>query len=162
MSARQATARVARRFVGPLLFVMSVVAVGALAVVPTKTFINQKKATAESEARLSSLQESTSRMQRELDALNRDDELERVARQQYGFVKPGEEVYRIIEPPRPPVTVPGVWPFDDLRKRLKASDVPPPAEPPAAAPAAPAPADPAAPSTTTTTTTTITTVPNGR
>ena len=123
MSARQASGRFLRRLVGPLCFVLSVVAVAALAVVPTRTFINQKRDTAAAEAQLSSLREGNERMQRELDGLNTDEELERVARQHYGFVKPGEEVYRIIEPPSPPVTVPGVWPFDDLRKRLRASDV---------------------------------------
>ncbi|MEZ5143649.1 MAG: septum formation initiator family protein [Acidimicrobiales bacterium] len=139
MSAPPASRRFVRRLVGPLLFVLSVVAVGALAVVPTRTFINQKKATAEAETRLSTLRDTNARLQQELDALNDDVELERVARQQYGFVKPGEEVYRIIEPPKPPVAVPGVWPFEDLRKRLNATDVG------GAAPAPP-------PSTTTTTT----------
>ena len=42
------------------------------------------------------------------------DELERLAREEYGYAKVGEEVYHVLPPPRDPLKVPDAWPFTRL------------------------------------------------
>jgi thiamine biosynthesis lipoprotein ApbE len=48
------------------------------------------------------------------DALRTDSEIERLAREQYGYAKAGEEVYQVLPPARDPVRVPDAWPFGGL------------------------------------------------
>ena len=78
--------------------VVSVVAIGVLfvAVFPTRTWLAQRRDLIATEQRLDVLAtenaELTSRVQR----LNTDAEIERLAREQYNLVRPGEEAYAIL------------------------------------------------------------------
>ena len=47
-----------------------------------------------------------------------DDEIEKIAREQYGLVKLGEEAYHVLPPPQDPVEIPDVWPFNRFHKTL--------------------------------------------
>ena len=44
--------------------------------------------------------------------------LEKLAREDYGYAKAGEEVYRVLPPARDPVRVPDAWPFNGLGTSL--------------------------------------------
>ena len=46
-----------------------------------------------------------------MDTLKTDEEVERLAREQYNLVRPGEESYAILPPPPPKVELPQWWPF---------------------------------------------------
>jgi hypothetical protein len=69
-------------------------------------------------ARLAQLNDSNDKAQRHADALRSDAEIEKIAREQYGLVKPGEEAYHVLPPPQDPVEVPDVWPFNRFHKTL--------------------------------------------
>ena len=110
--------RLARRLAVPLLIAVLTCGVLFLGVFPTRTYLNQRSATAEAETRLAELQASNEAMQQQADTLQTDAEIERIAREQYGLAKPGEEVYHVLPPPEDPVHAPDVWPFNKLDQQL--------------------------------------------
>jgi cell division protein FtsB len=116
-----AAGRITRRLVVPVVFVVALGAVMLAGVFPTRTYLSQRGQIVDSERRLSELEARNAEMRSRLERLSSDEEIERVAREQYGYVKEGEEVYHILPEPEPPVVVPDVWPFDGMRERLGAA-----------------------------------------
>jgi cell division protein FtsL len=110
--------RGARRLAVPLLIVVLTCGVLFLGVFPTRTYLNQRRSTAAAETQLSRLQASNQQMQQRVDTLQTDAEIERIAREQYGLAKPGEEVYHVLPPPEDPIHAPDVWPFNRLDQQL--------------------------------------------
>lgn len=90
--------------------------VGALAVgvFPTRSYLDQRSDTAESQARLAVLREQNEALEGRIDALATDAEIERLAREQYNLVAPGEEAYAVLPAPLPPLDLPTIWPFGPL------------------------------------------------
>ena len=88
-----------RRALWPLL--ASVVLVGVLfaGVFPTRTFLAQRTSIARAEKQLDVLGEQNAELERRARELQRDSEIERLAREQYNLVKPGEEAYAVLPPP---------------------------------------------------------------
>lgn len=89
---------------------------GALAVglFPTQTFLHQRAATGEAEQRLSVLRAQNEAFEERLDRLGSDEEIERLAREQYNLAYPGEEAYAVLPAPLPRLSLPEVWPFGPL------------------------------------------------
>jgi cell division protein FtsL len=73
-------------------------------VYPTRTFLDQRSETNKARAQLELLQSENARLARESKQLSTDAEIERLAREKYGLVKPGEQPYVIL--PAPTTTVP--------------------------------------------------------
>ena len=121
----RAVRRIARLLAFPVVVVATIAGVVAIGMFPARAYLDQKQAIAETQGQLSKLQQDNQATQDEVNRLGSDDEIERVARQQYGLVKPGEEVYHLLPAPQDPLTVPDQWPFDGLRRRLRAQ---PPAD----------------------------------
>ena len=92
---------------------VSVVVVGLLlfGVFPTRTYLAQRAATRQADHQLAVLNASNASLERQVHGLQTPDEIERIARQDYGLVRPGEEAYAILPTPPPPVKLPNVWPF---------------------------------------------------
>ena len=88
-----------RRAMWPLL--ASVVFVGVLfaGVFPTQTFLAQRASNSRAQKQLSVLNEQNTKLQRRATVLGSDAEIERLAREQYNLVKPGEEAYAVLPPP---------------------------------------------------------------
>jgi len=80
---------------------VSVVLVGVLflAVFPTRTYLTQRATTSAAEERLRVLREENTALEARIARLHRDDEIERIAREQYNLVRPGEEAYAVLPPP---------------------------------------------------------------
>jgi cell division protein FtsB len=95
-----------RRALVPL--VASVASVGFLfvAVVPTRTWLAQRQAIRSAEVGLQVLSEQNRELTSRAAELRTDAEIERLAREQYNLVRPGEEAYAILPaagaPPPPP------------------------------------------------------------
>jgi len=91
-----------RRAVWPAL--VSVVFVGVLftAVFPTRTFLAQRAATNSAEEKLRVLGEENELLEARIARLHSDEELERIAREQYHLVRPGEEAYAVLPPAEEP------------------------------------------------------------
>lgn len=137
----------ARRWLSPLLWVTAaVVALGVLSVTvfPTRTWLDQRRALAETAAELDELGAERAALEHRIDALDTDEEIELIARSQFGLVLPGEEAYGVLPPPQTPVDLPTIWPFgdvDDPESTASAGPVGAP-EPGAGASAGPADAQP--------------------
>jgi cell division protein FtsB len=83
---------------------------GALAVIaflfafvyPTSTFFRQRSEMSKGEERLERLESETKRLEEQSKNLETDAEIERLAREQYGLVRPGETPYAFV--PQAPTT----------------------------------------------------------
>ncbi|MGH9037660.1 MAG: FtsB family cell division protein, partial [Acidimicrobiia bacterium] len=97
--------------------VASVVFVGFVfgAVFPTRTYLAQRREIAAAAERLELFEAQNGRLQSAVDRLQRDDEIERLARSRYNLVRPGEEAYAILPVPAPPSPVPVLPPATPTR-----------------------------------------------
>jgi cell division protein FtsL len=86
------------------LFVVVLVGLLFVFVYPTRTFLDQRSETNKARAQLELLQAENARLSRESKQLSTDSEVERLAREKYGLVKPGEQPFVIL--PAPTSTVP--------------------------------------------------------
>jgi cell division protein FtsB len=89
------------------LLLASVVLVGVLFlfVLPGRTYLAQRRTLVAAETRVKVLSQANAQLQQRANQLQTDAEIERMARQQYGMVKPGEIPYAIL-PPKQPVAPP--------------------------------------------------------
>jgi cell division protein FtsL len=86
------------------LFVVVLVGLLFAFVYPTRTFLDQRSETNKARAQLELLQAENARLSRESKQLSTDSEIERLAREKYGLVKPGEQPFVIL--PAPTSTLP--------------------------------------------------------
>jgi cell division protein FtsB len=106
--------QLARRLLGPLVAAGVLVAfLLAGGVFPTRTYLHQRTAIAAEEEKLAVLTAENQKLAAKVDRLATDGEVERIAREQYNLVRPGEEAYAILpgpadadaEPAAPPEAV---------------------------------------------------------
>src|SRR4051794_10500182 len=93
----------------PVLLVMVLVGVLFVAVFPTRTWLAQRHESAAATQELRVLDGENSKLTSRVQALQSDAEIERLAREQYNLVKPGEEAYALLPgqaPATPPATAP--------------------------------------------------------
>lgn len=93
---------------------MAVVGALGIGLFPTQTFLDQRAATAEAQERLGVLRAQNEAFEDRLDRLATDEEIERLAREQYNLAYPGEEAYAVLPAPLPPVELPDLWPFGPM------------------------------------------------
>jgi hypothetical protein len=86
----------------------------AVAVFPTSTYLDQRSDTAEAEQRLEVLRTQNEAYEEQITRLQTVEEIERLAREQYNLVFPGEEAYAILPAPLPDLDLPAVWPFGEM------------------------------------------------
>lgn len=87
-----------RRFLWPVLASVVVVTVLLVGVMPTRTYLQQRGQLAAAEERVEVLAEQNEVLEDRIEKLQTDEEIERLAREQYNLVKPGEEAYAILPP----------------------------------------------------------------
>jgi len=86
----------------------------AVAVFPTQTYLDQRRDTSEAEQRLRVLRDQNVAYEARIERLQTVEEIERLAREQYNLVFPGEEAYAVLPAPLPPLELPVVWPFGPM------------------------------------------------
>lgn len=86
----------------------------AVAVFPTQTYLAQRRDTSEAEQRLAVLEDQNDAYAARVGRLQTAAEIERLAREQYNLVRPGEEAYAVLPAPLPPLDLPAVWPFGPM------------------------------------------------
>jgi cell division protein FtsB len=84
-------------FLGTLAVVL--VGVTLLAVFPARTYFAQRRSIATAEERVRVLSAQNKQLSKRVEKLHTDAEIERIAREQYNLVRPGEEAYAILPPP---------------------------------------------------------------
>jgi cell division protein FtsB len=72
-------------------------------VFPTQTFLRQRTEISSAERRLQELERQTRELERDNERLHGDGEIERMAREQYGLVRPGETPF-VLVPQAPSAT----------------------------------------------------------
>lgn len=98
-------------FAGGGAAVLSALAIGLL---PTQTFLTQRRDTTDAEQRLEVLREQNAAFEKRIKGLESNEEIERLAREEYNLAYPGEEPYAVLPAPLPPLDLPAVWPFGPL------------------------------------------------
>ena len=93
-------------------------AVLLLGVFPTRSYLHQRESIDREKEKLAVLSRENARLAAKVQELQTDAEVERLAREQYNLVKPGEEAYAILPAPHeaetghrdaPPPEKPGFW-----------------------------------------------------
>jgi cell division protein FtsB len=82
-----------RTMIGCVLVVITVVATMFIYVYPIRGYYSQKSIEQEERQRLEVLQEANEKILEQRRDLSTDEEIERIAREQYHLIKPGEEAY---------------------------------------------------------------------
>jgi cell division protein FtsB len=90
-------ARSLRRAIVPALVLLTL-AVLLVGVFPTRTYLAQRRAAAEAQEKLDVLETENELLASRVEQRDTDAEIERLAREQYGLVRPGEEAYAIRRP----------------------------------------------------------------
>ncbi len=85
----------------PTLFTVgvSVLIVAGIGLLPAKTWISQRQSISDTQSDLDRLNAEVAELEVQLQLLETDDEIERTARENFDFVYPGEESYRILPAP---------------------------------------------------------------
>jgi cell division protein FtsB len=83
-----------------VLFLALLVSLGLVAsgVLPLQQYLEREIQVTDAQERLGALETANESIASDVDALQSDQEIERVAREQYGFVRPGEVGYVVIVP----------------------------------------------------------------
>ena len=105
---------VLRRSVVPLVLALIILVVLFYAVLPTRTYMDQRSATTDARAELAALVDENHALHSRLKALSQPEEIERLARSEYNLVYPGEAAYAILPLAPQPVEIPDLWPLNAL------------------------------------------------
>jgi cell division protein FtsB len=92
----------ARRAVWPFVVSVAVVGVLFLLVFPARTYVAQRRSLVAVQTKVKVLTTENKTLDDRVTALQQPSEIERMAREQYGMVKPGEEAFAILPTPAPP------------------------------------------------------------
>lgn len=85
----------------PLLVLVLAVGVVFVGVFPSQTYLAQRRHLDAADARLTVLTRENERLGERAEVLRTDAEIERLAREQYNLVRPGEEAFAILPSPAP-------------------------------------------------------------
>jgi cell division protein FtsB len=95
-----------RRAAWPLTASVVLVGLLFLFVFPTRTYVAQRRGMDGAHQRVKVLSEQNRELAARVKRLNTDTEIERLAREQYNLVRPGEDAYAILPAPRPVTPTP--------------------------------------------------------
>lgn len=87
-----------RRFLWPVVASVVLVTFLLVGVMPTRTYLQQQGQLTAAEERVEVLSEQNDALEERMKQLETDEEIERLAREQYNLVRPGEEAYAILPP----------------------------------------------------------------
>lgn len=118
-AAAQVLSRLAARVLLPAVAAVGLLVVLVYAVLPTTTWLDQREAIAQGEEELVELAEANDVLSERVTALGTEAEIERIAREDHGLVRPGEEAYAVLPPAPVPVRLPQAWPFTELARTLE-------------------------------------------
>jgi cell division protein FtsB len=107
-----------RRLVWPLLAILTVFGLVYISLFPVRTYLAQRASLNRAHQQLSVLQQQNAALEQQVSGLNTDTEIEKLAREYYNLVRPGEESYNVLPAPPPAINVPPVWPFTTLSQEL--------------------------------------------
>lgn len=86
----------APRIIGLVVGSIALAAVLFLFVLPSRTYLAQHQSLVAAQTRLKLFQRENAKLSAEANQLQTDSDVERIAREQYGLVKPGEKAFVIV------------------------------------------------------------------
>ena len=98
-----------RRLLGLLLASVVLAGLLFLFILPGRTYLSQHRNLSAAAARIRVMNAENAKLEQRVKQLQTNAEIERLAREQYGLVKPGEQAYAIL-PPKPTVPPPRASP----------------------------------------------------
>ena len=101
-------------FVVPLLVAAGLFAGLVYFVFPTTTWLEQRAEAAELDDSMRRLQAEQAVLREDISQMRTPEEVERLARRDFGLVFPGEEAFAMLPAPPAPVEIPRSWPFSIL------------------------------------------------
>jgi cell division protein FtsB len=113
-----AARRVVRRRRLAVAVALTVVAAALLAV-PMRSYLAQRGEIAAAEAKLAEAHRVNAGLEQRRERMDRPEEIERVARRDFGLVEVGQESYAILPPATAGLVLPRSWPFDRLGGALE-------------------------------------------
>jgi cell division protein FtsB len=103
-----------------LLVVLGLLLVAAaMLAVPAQSYWAQRDEVAKRESALADVDRANQDLAERLERLDDPDEIQRIARRDYGLVSVGEESYSILPPATAGLVLPTGWPFDRLSGPLQ-------------------------------------------
>jgi hypothetical protein len=78
---------------------LSIAVIAGVAVLPLRTWVHQRELTTETETELRDLESLVAELEANYQRLQTDEEIERLGRENFDLVFPGEESYRILPAP---------------------------------------------------------------
>jgi cell division protein FtsB len=107
---------ISRRQAGSLVVLaLSMLIVAYFVAVPARNYWTQRADTAAADGSLEAIQAEIDELEARSIALTDPEEVERLAREEYHYVYPGEEAFVVLPAAPPPLPIPAGWPFDALR-----------------------------------------------
>ncbi|MEO5900061.1 MAG: hypothetical protein ABIR68_08000 [Ilumatobacteraceae bacterium] len=107
-----------RLLIGVVAVVVVAALMGALFVLPVKSWYRQRDDLAERQRRLVVLQEANTALLREVAYLKTPDGIMEAAREEIGYGNVGEKRVTVLPSPQAPLTLPARWPYDGVTQIL--------------------------------------------
>lgn len=100
------------------LILIVVAAVLIWAIQPIRLWLEQGDDLSNKQQELSDIQQSNEILAEKADSLRTAEQIELVARQNFGLIKEGEEAFAVSPPAPEPLIIPPAWPFTELADAL--------------------------------------------
>lgn len=86
---------------------------------PGRRYLDQRSEVGERREQLQEITDRNAEMEQRLERLDDPDEIQRIARRDYGLVTEGEESYTILPPSTAGLDLPDGWPFNTLAEPVR-------------------------------------------
>jgi Septum formation initiator len=99
------------------LIALVLLGLGALALLPTRAWLNQRTQIADAQRRLAAMQIENERMAAKVAGLQQPDDIAKEARSQFNLVRPNEASYAMLPAPLPTLaSLPAQWPYTVIQQ----------------------------------------------
>ena len=97
------------------LFILAVVVVILIwAIQPIRLWLDQREELSTKQQELTNIESSNSALEQRAEALQTPEQIELIARQNFGLIREGEEAYAVLPAAPDPLRFPSSWPFTEL------------------------------------------------
>ena len=101
------------------LFILAVVVVILIwAIQPIRLWLDQREELSTKRQELTNIESSNSALEQRAEALQTPEQIELIARQNFGLIREGEEAYAVLTAAPDPLRIPSSWPFTELADAL--------------------------------------------
>ena len=107
-----------RRYLFWLFLLAVVVVILIWAIQPIRLWLDQREELSTKQQELTNIESSNSALEQRAEALQTPEQIELIARQNFGLIREGEEAYAVLPAAPDPLRIPSSWPFTELADAL--------------------------------------------